>query len=148
MDIWNKKIHVYQILCAICVCILRIFVRDKDNNLLRSFWHYRHCSTTNTADSRTTYFLVQNVPKKSFLLWWSLFPSRNILSPSQRIEKETFSNNLTDHIAALAGAFGVREERKSLRVPVFSKFQFQKTRKSNHLFAAKHKPVKKNPQMK
>ena len=91
--IWNKKKSHWSFLCAICVYILHNMGDATDVFVLRSFWHYRRCHTTNRAVSRTAYFLVHYAPKKWFLssLW---FPSANILAPLERISKETFSNNV------------------------------------------------------
>ena len=135
LDIWNKKKSHWSFFCAICVCILHIWGHAMGAILLRSFWHHRRCPMTNRAVSRTAYILVHFVQKKSFSSSSSSFPSANILAPLERISKESFSNqNILheNHIShcRTCGCLRGKEERKSLCVPVFSIFQFQKTRKA------------------
>ena len=116
-----KRISLVVFCVPYVYVILHIFGHATDAFVLRSFWHYRRCHTTNRAVSTTAYFLVHYAPKKWFSwAWW--FPSRNILAPMQRISKETFSN----HIAALAGAFGVRKNEKVCAFQYFQNFNFKK----------------------
>ena len=60
-------------------------------------------------------FIIIIIPKSKYFVAIPKNLKRNFFEK----KKNAHNRPNMDHIAALAGAFGVREERKSLRVPVF-----------------------------